>query len=112
MQDQEVKRLLEEINEGFKSHKDDIAKTVEDTVKDVVNGKIDRLTANFNEWKKTETEKRTAIEKQLNEYMVTTEPVVKFFTDMNSAKKILFYCLSAITLVGSTWLVIKGVFTK
>lgn len=108
MQDQEVKRLLEEINEGFKSHRDD----VEETIRKTVNGKIDALTRNFNEWKVTETEKRTAIEKQLNEYMITTEPVVKFFTDMNTAKKILFYCLSAVTLVGSTWLVVKGVFTK
>lgn len=110
MQDPEIKKLLEDIKIGFSEHRDDVAQKIEETVKEVVNGKIDRLTQNFNEWKKTETEKRTVIENKLDEYMKTTEPVVRFFTDMTAAKKILFYTLSAITLIGGAWLAIKGMF--
>ena len=44
MEDPAIKKLLNEINDGFKSHRDDVAITVEKTVKEVVNGKIDALT--------------------------------------------------------------------
>lgn len=112
MEDPGIKKLLTEINEGFKSHRDDVAITVEKTVKEVVNGKIDKLTNNFNDWKKTETDKRTAIESKLDRYMETTQPVVDFFTNVTIGKKLFFYFLSGVSLLGGTILIIKQIFQK
>lgn len=104
--DLESKKLLQDIKSAFAGHNDTIIKTIEKTV----NGKIDRLTVNFNEWKEHETDERLKIKTDLENYMARTEPMVKFFEEITSSKKVLFWLLGGLGTIGGFWLLVREIF--
>ncbi len=110
--DLESKKLLEDIKKGFEAHNDTIIKTIEATV----NGKIDKLTNNFNHWKEHETNERSKIKQSLDEYVVqtdeyrkSTEPMIEFFNNMNGAKKVMFWGLSIFAGIGGAFLMVREI---
>lgn len=108
--DTESKQLLQEIKQAFTTHKDEVGQKVEDTVKVVVNGKIDRLSATVKDWIEGETGKRLAIEKKLDDYMDTTQPMIDFFEDMTSSKRILLWLLGGLASIGGFYLMVREIF--
>lgn len=108
MNDAESKQLLLDIKKAFEGHKDNVI----DTIKTTVNGKIDKLSANVVAWQKEEAEKREAIEKKLDNYMATTKPMIDFFEDMTSSKRVLFWLLGGVATVGGSWLLIREIFIR
>lgn len=111
--DLESKKLLGDIKTAFEGHNDTIIKTIEVTV----NGKIDKLTNNFNQWKEHETNERELVKERLDEYILkteeyrkTTEPMIEFFNNMTGAKKVLFWGLGIFASIGGAILMGKEIF--
>lgn len=102
----DVKTLLKEIEKSLHGHKESVA----DTIRVTVNGKIDKLTHSVMDWQKEEGEKRVAIEKKLDEYIQTTKPMVEFFEDVTSSKKVLFWMLGFFGTIGGGWLLLREIF--
>lgn len=112
--DEESKHLLKDIKKAFESHKDEIASKIEETVKEVVNGRIDALRKEFEKnseesrrWRETQQERFENLE-------IQAKPVLDFFDDMGGAKRIaiLFIggIIAIITSVGGGILILKQLF--
>lgn len=110
---EESQQLLRDIKKAFEGHTDNVVETIKATV----NGKIDRLSQSVNAWQKEEAEKRVEIDKKLDDYiektnlyMESTKPMVEFFEDVTSTKKVLFYLLGGLGTIGGFWLLIREIF--
>ncbi|HEY9826384.1 MAG TPA: hypothetical protein V6D19_13130 [Stenomitos sp.] len=115
MNDLESKQLLLDIKKAFEGHTDNVVETIHKTV----NGKIDKLTKLIEvnqtetlQWRADEIEKREQLEAKLNEYMVTTKPMIDFFHDMTSSKRILLWLMGGLASVGGFYLLIREIFVK
>jgi adenylate kinase family enzyme len=106
--DLEAKHLLEDIKKAFEGHTDNVVETIKATV----NGKIDRLNQSVLLWQKEEAEKRNIIEQRLNEYMETTKPMIEFFEDITSSKRVLFWILGGFATIGAFYLMIREIFIR
>jgi len=110
--DLESKKLLEDIKKGFEGHNDTLVKTIEKTV----NGKIDKLTHDFHEWKEKEAEKRQAINDKLDDYIEktnlyreSTQPMVEFFQDTSGFRKVIVWLFGGFVAVGGAYLMVKEI---
>lgn len=111
--DLESRKLLEDIRRGFENHNDTIVQTIQTTV----NGKIDRLTSNFNQWKENETREREEVKRKLDEYVIetekyrkSTEPMVNFFNDTSAFRRVSKWLLGGFVAVGAGYLMFKEIF--
>lgn len=108
--DLESKQLLNEIKQAFVAHNDNVKKSVNKAVKEAVNGKIELLTSNFNAWKESEARERQKVKDALDVYIEKTKPMVEFFEDVGSTKKVLLWALGIIGSIGGVWIMVKEIF--
>lgn len=95
-------QLLNQIKELLSQHNNDVDKLIRSIVEENVTEKInDLISQNEDRWKR-EIDEREKIKEDI-------KPVLDFFRDMKSTKKIIVYILSAITLVGSAWFAAKQI---
>lgn len=104
MEDKHVKELKDHVTE---------------VIKLTVNGKIDRLTYDFADWKEVEAEKREAIDRKLDEYiaktteyMDSTKPMVEFFQNTTGFRKVTKWLFGFLVTVGGAYLLFKEIIQR
>jgi len=100
--------LLEDIKKSLDAHNDSVVEKVHTAIDD----KIDQIGLDLKMWMNEESEKREAIEKKLDDYIKLTKPMVEFFGDVTSSKKILFWILGILGTLGAFYLMIREIFFK
>jgi hypothetical protein len=89
----------------LKELKDHVAEVIRLTV----NGKIDKLTHEFADWKETEGMKRNAIELKLDEYIETTLPMVDFFQSTTGFRKVSKWIFGFLVAIAGAYLLAKEI---